>query len=173
VPIAAAQLRTQACPGPAFVTLAKTRRFCGSSMKGPVSARQGEPAASGSPVDMKPAVAAARAGALSAFDIGTRRATWRSWKCDGCWPHGTCTNRARASGTIRKRCTSCVSPRAVSTRRSVCSNKSCPCRCRARAGPPKPCCARWERHATSTCSSRSSRTTAPGCPNTSVARRNL
>src|ERR1700716_1946846 len=71
VPIAAAQLPTQACPGPAFVTLAKTRRFCGSSMKGPVSARQGEPAASGSPVDMKPAVAAARAGALYAFDIGT------------------------------------------------------------------------------------------------------
>jgi CHAD domain-containing protein len=40
-------------------------------MKGPVSARQGEPAAAGSPVDMKPAVAAARAGALSAFDIDT------------------------------------------------------------------------------------------------------
>jgi len=38
-------------------------------MKGPVSARQGEPAAAGSPVDMKPAVAAARAGALSAFGI--------------------------------------------------------------------------------------------------------
>src|SRR6195256_3488729 len=69
--IAAAQLRAQACRGPAFVTLLKTRRFRGSSMKGPVSARQGEPAASGSPVDMKPAVAAARAGALSAFDIGT------------------------------------------------------------------------------------------------------
>jgi CHAD domain-containing protein len=40
-------------------------------MKGPVSARQGEPAAAGSPVVMKSAVAAARAGTLSAFDIGT------------------------------------------------------------------------------------------------------
>ena len=40
-------------------------------MKGPVSARQGEPAAAGSPVDMKPAVAVARAGMLSAFDTGT------------------------------------------------------------------------------------------------------
>jgi len=39
-------------------------------MKGPVSTRQGESAAPGSPVDMKPAVALARAG-LSEFDIGT------------------------------------------------------------------------------------------------------
>ena len=39
-------------------------------MKGPVSTRQGESAAPGSPVDMKSAVALARAG-LSEFDIGT------------------------------------------------------------------------------------------------------
>ncbi|HEY0768146.1 MAG TPA: CHAD domain-containing protein [Steroidobacteraceae bacterium] len=39
-------------------------------MKGPLTARQGEPAAAGSPVE-KPAVAAVRAGALSAFDMAT------------------------------------------------------------------------------------------------------
>ena len=39
-------------------------------MKGPVSARQGEPAARGSPVDMKPAVALSRAG-VAGLDIGT------------------------------------------------------------------------------------------------------
>ena len=39
-------------------------------MKGPVSARQGEPAAAGSPVGMKPAAVLARAG-VSAFDLGT------------------------------------------------------------------------------------------------------
>jgi CHAD domain-containing protein len=40
-------------------------------MKGPLSARQGEPAVAGGPADMKFAVAVARAGMLSAFDIGT------------------------------------------------------------------------------------------------------
>src|SRR5256885_260849 len=39
-------------------------------MKGPVSARQGEPAARGSPVDMRPAVALSRAGPPR-LDIGT------------------------------------------------------------------------------------------------------
>src|SRR5439155_27280702 len=39
-------------------------------MKGPVSARQGEPAARGSPVDMNPAGALARAG-VAGLDIGT------------------------------------------------------------------------------------------------------
>ena len=38
-------------------------------MKGPESARQGEPAAGGSPVDMKPAVGLARVG-LGEFDLG-------------------------------------------------------------------------------------------------------
>jgi len=39
-------------------------------MKGPVSARQGEPAAAGSPVGIKPAAALARAD-VAAFDLGT------------------------------------------------------------------------------------------------------
>jgi len=40
-------------------------------MKDPLSARQGEPAVAGIPVDMKPGVATTRAGALPAFEIGT------------------------------------------------------------------------------------------------------
>src|SRR5260370_37624068 len=67
----AAQPWTQACPGLAFVTLAEPRRFRGVSMKGPLRARQGEPAVAGSPVAMKSAVAAARAGTSSAFDSDT------------------------------------------------------------------------------------------------------
>ena len=40
-------------------------------MKGPLSARQGEPAAAGTPADSKAAVAAARAAAAAAFDAAT------------------------------------------------------------------------------------------------------
>src|ERR1700682_3324706 len=63
VRMAAAQPRTQ--PAPALPLLHSRKRFAfvRSSMKGPLSARQGEPAAAG--------VAVARAGMLSAFDIGT------------------------------------------------------------------------------------------------------
>ena len=38
-------------------------------MKGSLSARQGEPAAAGGPVDLKPAVAAARSAAIPGFDV--------------------------------------------------------------------------------------------------------
>ncbi len=40
-------------------------------MKGPLTARQGEPAAAGGPVDLKPAVAAPRSAAAPAFDVAT------------------------------------------------------------------------------------------------------
>src|ERR1700675_150322 len=61
--MAAAQPRTQPARAPPLLHSRKRFAFVRSSMKGPLSARQGEPAAAG--------VAVARAGMLSAFDIGT------------------------------------------------------------------------------------------------------
>jgi len=53
-----------------------------SSMKGPLSARQGEPAAAGVAVAPAPACCPHSTSA-------PRQVKWRSWSCDGCWPRGT------------------------------------------------------------------------------------